>query len=103
VAEVEMTSSRPCGGGGPPSASSGRRGHQALDELMRKLIVLHRLLEAEERLPEREPWTDPHVTAVAPSALLLAPAKGDMNALGRYHGRGRSPVCTYHRRARPFN
>jgi hypothetical protein len=32
---------------------------QALDELMRKLIVLHRLLEAEERLPKREPWTDP--------------------------------------------
>ena len=27
---------------------------QALDELMRKLIVLHRLLEAEERLPRRE-------------------------------------------------
>ena len=32
---------------------------QALDELMRKLIVLHRLLEAEERLPKREPGTDP--------------------------------------------
>ena len=32
---------------------------KALDELMRKLIVLHRLLEAEERLPKREPWTDP--------------------------------------------
>jgi hypothetical protein len=30
-----------------------------LDELMRKLIVIHRLLEAEERLPKREPWTDP--------------------------------------------
>jgi hypothetical protein len=27
---------------------------QALDELMRKLIVIHRLLEAEERLPRRE-------------------------------------------------
>jgi hypothetical protein len=33
--------------------------NQALDELMRKLIVLRRLLEAEERLPKREPWTDP--------------------------------------------
>jgi hypothetical protein len=32
---------------------------KALDELMRKLIVLHRLLEAEERLPKRQPWTDP--------------------------------------------
>ena len=31
---------------------------QALDDLMRKLIVIHRLLEAEERLPKREPWTD---------------------------------------------
>jgi hypothetical protein len=28
---------------------------QALDDLMRKLIVIHRLLEAEERLPKREP------------------------------------------------
>ena len=28
---------------------------QALDDLMRKLIVVHRLLEAEEHLPQREP------------------------------------------------
>jgi hypothetical protein len=28
---------------------------QALDELMGKLVVLHRLLEAEERLPTRAP------------------------------------------------
>jgi hypothetical protein len=33
--------------------------NKALDELMGKLIVMHRLLEAEERLPKREPWTDP--------------------------------------------
>jgi len=32
--------------------------NKALDELMGKLIVLYRLLEAEERLPRREPWTD---------------------------------------------
>jgi hypothetical protein len=32
---------------------------KALDELMRKLIVLHRLLEAEERLSRREPRADP--------------------------------------------
>ena len=32
---------------------------KALDELMGKLIVLHQLLEAEERLPKREPRTDP--------------------------------------------
>src|SRR5918995_764599 len=31
----------------------------ALDELMGKLVVVRRLLEAEERLPKREPWTDP--------------------------------------------
>ena len=31
---------------------------KALDELMRKLIVLHRLLAAEERLPKREPRGD---------------------------------------------
>jgi hypothetical protein len=28
---------------------------KALDELMGKLIVVHRLLEAEEHLPQREP------------------------------------------------
>jgi hypothetical protein len=28
---------------------------QALDDLMRKLVVVRRLLEAEERLPKREP------------------------------------------------
>jgi hypothetical protein len=32
---------------------------QALDELMDKLLVIRRLLEAEERLPEREPQADP--------------------------------------------
>jgi hypothetical protein len=32
---------------------------QTLDDLMRKLIAIHQLLEAEERLPRREPWTDP--------------------------------------------
>jgi hypothetical protein len=32
---------------------------QALDELMRKLLVVHRLLEAEERLAKREPPTEP--------------------------------------------
>jgi hypothetical protein len=33
--------------------------NEALDELMRKLIVVHRLLEAEEHLTEREPRADP--------------------------------------------
>jgi hypothetical protein len=32
---------------------------QALDELIRKLLVVHRLLEAEERLAQREPPADP--------------------------------------------
>jgi hypothetical protein len=32
--------------------------NKALDELMRKLIVLDRLLEAEERLPRRESRAD---------------------------------------------
>jgi hypothetical protein len=31
----------------------------ALDELMRKLLVVNRLLEAEERLAKREPPADP--------------------------------------------
>jgi hypothetical protein len=32
---------------------------QALDELLRKLLVVYRLLEAEERLAKREPPADP--------------------------------------------
>ena len=32
-----------------------RTASQALDGLMRKLLVVHRLLEGEERLAEREP------------------------------------------------
>jgi hypothetical protein len=32
---------------------------QALDDLMRKLLVVHRLLEAEQRLAKREPPADP--------------------------------------------
>jgi hypothetical protein len=32
---------------------------QALDELLRKLPVVHRLLEAEERPAKREPPTEP--------------------------------------------
>ena len=31
----------------------------ALEELLRKLLVVHRLLEAEERLAKREPPADP--------------------------------------------
>jgi len=32
---------------------------QALDDVLRKLLVVHRLLEAEERLAKREPPADP--------------------------------------------
>jgi hypothetical protein len=32
-----------------------RTARQALDDLMRELLVVHRLLEAEERLAERDP------------------------------------------------
>jgi CheY-like chemotaxis protein len=32
---------------------------QAVDELMRKLLVVHRLLEAEERLAKRERGSEP--------------------------------------------
>ena len=35
-----------------------RTASQALDDLMRKLLVVHRLLEAEERLAKRERRTD---------------------------------------------
>jgi hypothetical protein len=37
------------------SDSDWEAASQALDDLMRKLLVVHRLLEAEERLAEREP------------------------------------------------
>jgi hypothetical protein len=36
-----------------------RTASQALDDLMRKLLVVHRLLESEERLAKRQPGTDP--------------------------------------------
>ena len=36
-----------------------RTASRALDDLMRKLLVVHRLLEAEERLAKREPRTRP--------------------------------------------
>ena len=36
-----------------------RTASQALDDLMRKLLVVHRLLEAEERLAKRRPRADP--------------------------------------------
>jgi hypothetical protein len=36
-----------------------RTASQALDYLMRKLLVVHRLLEAEERLSQREPRGEP--------------------------------------------
>jgi hypothetical protein len=44
-----------------PGVAAGQGGHrsglatasQALDDLMAKLVVMHRLLEAEERLPQR--------------------------------------------------
>jgi hypothetical protein len=36
-----------------------RTASQALDDLMRKLLVVHRLLEAEERLAKRRPGSEP--------------------------------------------
>jgi len=35
-----------------------RAARRALDELMRRLLMLHRLLEAEERLAKRRPGDD---------------------------------------------
>ena len=36
-----------------------RAASQALDDLLRKLLVVHRLLEAEERLAKRRPQAEP--------------------------------------------
>jgi hypothetical protein len=36
-----------------------RTASQALDDLMRKLLMVHRLLEAEERLAKRRPGSEP--------------------------------------------
>jgi hypothetical protein len=41
-----------------PSDPSWRTASQALDDLMRKLLVVHRPLEAEERLAKRRPGSD---------------------------------------------
>ena len=38
---------------------SWRTASQALDDLLRKLLVVHRLLEAEERLAKRKPSAEP--------------------------------------------
>jgi hypothetical protein len=43
---------------------------QALDDLMRKLVVIRRLLEAEDRLPTRTPRADPMQRQQAPNATL---------------------------------
>jgi hypothetical protein len=43
---------------------------QALDDLMRKLLVLRRLLEAEERLPKREPPTGSPMQRAAVAAAV---------------------------------
>jgi hypothetical protein len=39
--------------------SDWQTARQALDDLMRKLLVVHRLLEAEERLAKRKPSAEP--------------------------------------------
>jgi hypothetical protein len=43
-----------------------RTASQALDELMGKLLVIRRLLEAEEDLAKREPRDEPDVTPDGP-------------------------------------
>jgi hypothetical protein len=52
---------------------------------MRKLLVVHRLLEAEERLAEREPRR----TADGPRALFLF-LVGGLPAGGRFRGENRA-------------
>jgi hypothetical protein len=58
-----------------------RTAGQALDDLMRKLLVIHRLLEAEERLARRKPGVvlaqpvadnDPHNPGGGLSGFLVA-------------------------------
>jgi hypothetical protein len=66
-----------------------RTASQALDGLMRKLLVVHRLLEGEERLAEREPRRN---GGRPEGALSVVRCLGGADALGRYHGRGRSPA-----------
>jgi hypothetical protein len=49
---ARASSRAPCQGVRDPGWEVAR---QALDDLMRKLLVVHRLLEAEDRLAKREP------------------------------------------------
>jgi hypothetical protein len=44
---------------GRPAILTGGPPVRPLDDLMRKLLVVHRLLEAEERLAKRELPTEP--------------------------------------------
>jgi len=55
---------------------------QALDDLMRKLVVMHRLLEAEERLPN----ASRNATADRPQGLFLA-LRATNGPAGRPRGR----------------
>jgi hypothetical protein len=48
---------------------------QALDELMRKLLVVHRLLEAEERLAPARAASRANVTAAGAQAFRLVPVQ----------------------------
>jgi hypothetical protein len=73
LGHAEGTTSRPARRGDPlgeqgeahallvkaVSGSEWQAARQALDELLRKLLVVHRLLGAEERLAKREPPTEP--------------------------------------------
>jgi len=70
--------------------------NKALQELMRKLVVVHRLLEAEERLPKREPWTDPMLQLRARERSIWRPVHDECGRLPSWPPRGGSrllPVC----------
>jgi hypothetical protein len=73
-----------------PSDPSWRTASQALDDLMRKLLVVHRPLEAEERLAKRRPgsdgrWPPPRVDRrpVPGSARLPGWRSGGCEARGK--------------------
>jgi hypothetical protein len=46
-----------------------------LDPGQQQLVMVHRLLEAEDRLPERTPRADPRYRQQAPSARLTEPVQ----------------------------
>jgi hypothetical protein len=60
---------------GVPADCARVQGDLAADPGQQQLVMVHRLLEAEDRLPKRTPRADPRYRQQAPSARLTEPVQ----------------------------